>query len=163
MLHENESEKDFLDKSNLLLLAEIEKNRQKEVLDKIKRVFCAYLDGKRINLFEDLKGLEVVIPYINTFTTKFSRRVIEWVILNLTYGKTASYSDIGKKINSKAYQAIGNIMRNNPFPLVIPCHRVVRKNGQVGGFMGKVKDSWQIELKKSLLEMENRAIQKNKT
>jgi O-6-methylguanine DNA methyltransferase len=152
-----------LDNSKLLLLSETQGDNKKQVLDKIKKAFRVYLDGENINLFRDLRGLDVDIPYLSTFNTRFSRSVIEWVIHNLTYGKTASYSEIGININSKAYQAIGNIMRNNPFPLVIPCHRVIRKNGQVGGFMGKTEDSWQIALKKSLLAMEKNTIQKNKT
>jgi len=45
-------------------------------------------------------------------------------------------------------RAVGNVMAGNPFPLVIPCHRVIRSNGALGGFGGG------LSMKRSLLEME---------
>lgn len=45
-------------------------------------------------------------------------------------------------------------MRKNPLPLIIPCHRVLRKNGEIGGYMGKMDEEWQHKLKMDLLKME---------
>ncbi|MFX1326482.1 MAG: methylated-DNA--[protein]-cysteine S-methyltransferase [Promethearchaeota archaeon] len=88
------------------------------------------------------------------FPSSFSQSVIN-NILSLKRGETTSYSEIGKNIDSKAYQAIGTVLKNNPIPLIIPCHRVIRKNGNIGGFMGETNNGWQLKLKKDLLNIES--------
>ena len=66
----------------------------------------------------------------------------------ISYGKTSSYSDLAKAAGSKkAFRAVGTICGNNLLPIVIPCHRVLAKNG-LGGFSSGIK------LKKFLLELE---------
>jgi O-6-methylguanine DNA methyltransferase len=52
-------------------------------------------------------------------------------------GKVTTYGLIAKKLNTKAYRAVGNACRRNPYAPKVPCHRVVRSNGTVGGFGGK--------------------------
>ncbi|MBN1175023.1 MGMT family protein [Candidatus Woesearchaeota archaeon] len=52
-------------------------------------------------------------------------------------GKVTTYRELAKSINSKSYQAIGQVLRRNPFAPIVPCHRVVKSNGQIGGFMGE--------------------------
>lgn len=61
----------------------------------------------------------------------------------------------------RSSRAVGGAMRSNPFPIFIPCHRIVLKSGAIGGFMGKSdaglergKGCWQLSLKKALLELE---------
>ena len=76
------------------------------------------------------------------------------MITHVNYGETASYSKIGKAIGTKAYRAVGTVLKKNPLPLIIPCHRVLKKNHNIGGFMGDVKDSWKITLKQNLLKIE---------
>lgn len=51
-----------------------------------------------------------------------------------------TYKQIGEKLNSKAYQAIGQALKNNPDPKNIPCHRVVKSNGEIGGYFGHIDD-----------------------
>ena len=64
----------------------------------------------------------------------FRRTVLE-VCLKVPYGKTASYADLARAAgNPAAMRAAGGAMANNPIPLVIPCHRVLRSNGSIGGF-----------------------------
>ena len=78
--------------------------------------------------------------------TPFQKRV--WnEMMNIGYGERISYGELGSKIGSKAYRAIGNACKKNPIPLIVPCHRVVGKNN-IGGF------SLGLELKKKLLSME---------
>jgi methylated-DNA-[protein]-cysteine S-methyltransferase len=60
-----------------------------------------------------------------------------------TYGKIANH--IG---NINAARAVGRALASNPFPIAIPCHRAIRKNGELGGYQGGV------EMKRSLLKME---------
>ena len=66
----------------------------------------------------------------------FYRRVLDEVN-QIPYGKTLSYAQIAKNINkSKAYRAVGMACKNNPIPIVIPCHRVILKSGQIGDYAG---------------------------
>jgi O-6-methylguanine DNA methyltransferase len=52
-------------------------------------------------------------------------------------GKVTTYGLIAKRLNTKAYRAVGNACRRNPYAPRVPCHRVVRSNGTIGGFGGK--------------------------
>jgi methylated-DNA-[protein]-cysteine S-methyltransferase len=49
-------------------------------------------------------------------------------------GKVTTYKEIARALNSKAYQAVGSAMHNNPYSPQVPCHRVVNANGDLGGF-----------------------------
>ncbi len=55
-------------------------------------------------------------------------------------GKVTTYKALAKAINTKAYRAVGNAMRNNKHPEKIPCYKVVKSNGEVGGYMGNYKN-----------------------
>lgn len=74
----------------------------------------------------------------------------------IPHGETKSYSWLSQKLKKPGSErAVGRSMRVNPFPLFIPCHRVIKKNGNMGGYIGCTElDSWQLRVKKSLLEME---------
>ena len=61
---------------------------------------------------------------LTTFSTKFQQRVINQ-LCKTHKGEFLSYKSLGMLIGSRAYQAIGNVLKNNPFPLLIPCHRVI--------------------------------------
>ncbi|MBY8982921.1 MAG: MGMT family protein [Candidatus Lokiarchaeota archaeon] len=121
---------------------------------KLIEVIKKYLIGEKINLYEEIAYLNLKLEIKSKFNSEFSQKVILWILNNLKYGQVMSYCEIGKKINSKAYRAIGNILKNNPFPLIIPCHRVIRNNGEIGGFMGKNDKSWEQNIKKKLLTLE---------
>ena len=54
-------------------------------------------------------------------------------------GKITTYGLIAKKLDTKAYRAVGNACRNNPYAPRVPCHRVVKSDGTIGGFAGKTK------------------------
>jgi len=54
-------------------------------------------------------------------------------------GKVTTYGLIAKKLDTKAYRAVGNACRNNPYAPRVPCHRVVKSDGTIGGFAGKMK------------------------
>jgi methylated-DNA-[protein]-cysteine S-methyltransferase len=66
----------------------------------------------------------------------FSANVLK-ATCKIPRGKVATYSEIAAKIGSpRAARAVGTALANNPFPLVIPCHRVVRSDGSLGGYGG---------------------------
>ncbi len=69
-------------------------------------------------------------------------------------GSTVSYSRLAHMAGYlRAVRAAASVMRNNRFPLVVPCHRVIAKNGGLGGFMGATRGT-AIALKRALLELE---------
>lgn len=70
-------------------------------------------------------------------------------LLSLKSGKTASYSDIAKKIGKDtAVRAVASAVAKNPLLLIIPCHRIVRSDGTIGQYSGGEK------IKKQLLDLE---------
>ena len=85
--------------------------------------------------------------------TKFRKRV--WQELqNIPYGEVRSYKNIAKKIgNDKAVRAVGQANKNNQIPIIIPCHRVIGKNGNLVGFAGD-----KVKIQEVLLNHEKRNI-----
>jgi O-6-methylguanine DNA methyltransferase len=68
--------------------------------------------------------------------TDFSAKVLKQAC-KIQRGKVATYSGLAGKIGVKgAARAVGTALANNPFPLIMPCHRVVRADGSLGGFGG---------------------------
>ena len=66
----------------------------------------------------------------------------QWHVLKATckipLGETRSYQWIAKQIGQpKAVRAVGQALKRNPFPLIIPCHRVIKTDGTSGGYAGK--------------------------
>ncbi|MEW6041713.1 MAG: methylated-DNA--[protein]-cysteine S-methyltransferase, partial [Elusimicrobiota bacterium] len=58
-------------------------------------------------------------------------------LIKIPFGSTASYCKIAERIGKpKAARAVGNACRKNPIPIIVPCHRIVAKNGSLGGFSG---------------------------
>ncbi|MFX1415011.1 MAG: methylated-DNA--[protein]-cysteine S-methyltransferase [Promethearchaeota archaeon] len=91
------------------------------------------------------------------FKSNFSQRVVD-ALLKVKPGAITTYSDLGKTIQSKAFRAIGNVCKSNPIPLIIPCHRVLRKDGEIGGFMGKTDKTWETNIKRTLLRIEGHQV-----
>jgi methylated-DNA-[protein]-cysteine S-methyltransferase len=98
-----------------------------------------YLEGKRrkFTLKTDIGG------------SPFQMKV--WnAISKVPYGKTLSYSKLAKNVKkSRAFRAVANACGRNPLPIIIPCHRIVAKDGSLGGYTGG------LEIKKNLLKIEN--------
>ena len=66
----------------------------------------------------------------------FCKKVLD-EINKIPYGKTLSYGQVAKNIEKvKAYRAVGIACKSNPIPIVIPCHRVILKSGQIGDYAG---------------------------
>ncbi|HHU28423.1 TPA: methylated-DNA--[protein]-cysteine S-methyltransferase [bacterium] len=82
--------------------------------------------------------------------TSFQQKVWEELV-RIPYGSTLSYKDIATKIgNMKASRAVGRANNKNPIPIIVPCHRVIGKNGKLVGYaMG-------LEIKQMLLDLENK-------
>lgn len=101
-----------------------------------------YFSGKRtqFNLTLNPKG------------TDFQHQVWQQ-LATIEYGKTCSYADIAKGINSpKAARAVGAANGRNPLTIVVPCHRVIGSNGKLTGY------AWGTSIKAGLLALEQRVI-----
>jgi len=74
-------------------------------------------------------------------------------------GKITTYKDLANAIGCPSPRAIGQALKHNPFAPIVPCHRVVRSNGNVGGFCGKTSGK-KIQEKIKLLQKEGIIIEK---
>ncbi len=108
------------------------------ITDEVFVQLSEYLDGKRevFDLDLELDG------------TDFQKDV--WnALMRIPYGKTVSYSDVAiASGHPRAVRAVGNAVGRNPIPVIIPCHRVIRADGSIGGY------ALGTELKIRLLKLE---------
>jgi methylated-DNA-[protein]-cysteine S-methyltransferase len=79
------------------------------------------------------------------------------VLVKVPHGKVTTYKAIAKKLHSKAYRAVGNAMNKNPYSPKVPCHRVIKSNGEVGGFASGTKKKIEM-LRKEGIEIKNERI-----
>lgn len=80
--------------------------------------------------------------------TEFEKSVYE-AVSKIPQGEVRSYKWVAKKIGRpKAFRAVGNALNKNPYTKRIPCHRVIKQNGSIGGYSNGVT------LKKKLLSLE---------
>ena len=82
--------------------------------------------------------------------TAFQEKVLKQLLL-IPYGETRTYGEIAKILKTSP-RAVGNACRNNPVPIIVPCHRVVAANG-IGGYDG-AKSGSRLNIKRRLLENE---------
>jgi methylated-DNA-[protein]-cysteine S-methyltransferase len=108
-------------------------------LDEARRQLDRYFDG----------GLtEFELPLDWRLTHGFRRRAVR-AIHRIPYGQTRSYTQIATSAgNARAVRAAGTACGTNPIPIVIPCHRVLRSGGALGGYGGG------LPMKEALLRME---------
>jgi methylated-DNA-[protein]-cysteine S-methyltransferase len=71
----------------------------------------------------------------STINTPFEMDVI-LEVAKIPYGSVKTYKEIAKLLDSHAYRAVGTAIGKNPFPILIPCHRVIRSDGKIGEFRG---------------------------
>ncbi|WP_242492543.1 methylated-DNA--[protein]-cysteine S-methyltransferase [Methanolobus psychrotolerans] len=84
--------------------------------------------------------------------TDFQRRVL-YEVRKIPYGETITYQELACRIgNHGAARAVGSAVAKNPYPVIIPCHRIVSSSG-IGGFCGETCGE-KVELKRKMLEME---------
>jgi methylated-DNA-[protein]-cysteine S-methyltransferase len=133
-------------KSNVLrelVTARYDKNVFKALQDQIS----AYFEGAYVDFDND-------IPIPLEGLSSFARSVLN-ACRGIRYGQTMSYGTLAQKSgNPKAARAIGGAMARNPIPLIIPCHRVVRSDGKIGGFSA----TGGVPLKKRLLRIESQGL-----
>lgn len=115
--------------------------REAEALQEAMDEVLEYFAGERraFDLSVDLTGL-----------TSFQRSVLE-ATRRIPFGETATYGQLAERLEKpKASRAVGSALGRNPVPIVVPCHRVVRSDGSVGGYTAGTG------YKEQLLELEAR-------
>lgn len=92
---------------------------------------------------------------LNPKGSEFQREVLA-AVARIPYGETASYADIARIVGKpKSARAVGTANRNNPLPIMVPCHRVMGANGKMTGSVGG------IEVKQYLLDLEAGRLDQN--
>lgn len=108
-------------------------------LDDVRKELDEYFEGRRRRF---------AVPLDWSLSVGFRKRVLQ-ATARIPYGKVATYSQMAAKAgNPRAARAAGNALHHNPIPVVVPCHRVVRGGGALGGYGGG------IDMKRSLLDLE---------
>lgn len=93
---------------------------------------------------------DFALPVDLTLASGF-RRVVLTYLPTIGYGRTASYGHVAAAVDHpRAVRAVGTACANNPLPIVLPCHRIVRSDGRLGEYLGGA------EIKRRLLDMETR-------
>lgn len=117
----------ILDGSDSMLLGDLSQRLQR------------YFNGEHVDFCDrlDLSG-----------ATSFQQKVWE-IAQSIPYGQTKSYGWVAERLGKpQARQAVGQALGRNPLPIIIPCHRVVRRDDNLGGFSGG------LDMKKRLLRLE---------
>ena len=108
-------------------------------LDEARRELDLYFDGK-------LESFDLPLDW--QLSKDFRRRVLR-AIHRIPYGQTRSYTEMATSAgNERAVRAAGTACGSNPIPLVVPCHRVLRTGGALGGYGGG------LPMKEGLLKLE---------
>ncbi|HEY8639440.1 MAG TPA: methylated-DNA--[protein]-cysteine S-methyltransferase, partial [Solirubrobacterales bacterium] len=108
-------------------------------LDEARRELDRYFEG-RLHDFD--------LPLDWQLTHGFYRKVLR-ATARIPYGQTRSYKQMATKAGSaRAVRATGSALGSNPLPIIVPCHRVLRTGGALGGYGGG------LETKQALLELE---------
>ena len=150
-----------VDRKGLLIFV-LPEERKEDVLFKIRK------ELKCNNLLEDNRGWESLIKKVKEYYTgkkvdfmdcqlnldnytNFQKKILQ-TVKKISYGEIRSYKEAAEAAGyPRAYRAVGNTMRNNPLPLIIPCHRVIKSDGGLGGFSGKEG----IALKRKMIDLES--------
>ncbi len=116
-----------------------------ELAENVSRIY----KGENVNF--NLESIDLDDPKSKNIKsvvkTPFEREVLIQTS-KIPFGEVRTYKYIAEKLGSRAYRAVGTALGKNPFPIVIPCHRVVKSNMEIGDYRGGS------EMKKEILENE---------
>ena len=108
-------------------------------LDQVARQLAEYFEGER---------REFVLPLDFRLADGFRREVLGRLTM-INYGRTESYSQVAAATgHPRAVRAVGTACATNPLPVIVPCHRVLRSDGKLGGYIGG------LQTKAALLSLE---------
>lgn len=136
------SKKEVKLKFKTLHIREIDKTNIPGLLEEMERYFL----GKPVDFTN--------IPVDLTGYTKFARKIFRTLRKEVGYGERITYGNLAKLagLKGKYSRAIGSVLRINKSPIIIPCHRVIKQNGDLGSY--NQGDMW----KRYLLDLELKGI-----
>jgi len=110
-------------------------------LAKLRNALERYFKGEAVNFHEFTLWEDDITP--------FFKKVYHFLRENVRWGELITYAELAKKVGKpNGARAVGNAMAKNPFPIIVPCHRVIRSDKKLGGFGGG--EAW----KRYLLKLE---------
>ncbi len=113
-----------------------------ERLEPVERELTQYFEGERRDF--DLT--------LDLSLTRGFRQMVQQHLVDIAYGTTQSYKEVATSVgNPNATRAVGSACATNPLPIVLPCHRVLRSDGSLGGYAGG------LDAKRTLLALERAA------
>ncbi len=127
-------------------LAEISRDmtESKEKLGELVNRLRLYFNGERV----DFSDVGVSFDHMGAFEQRVLRETMK-----IPYGRLTTYGALAVAAGSpRAARAVGNTMRKNPLPIVVPCHRVVHSDGGLGGYAGG------LHIKRMLLDLEGASL-----
>jgi methylated-DNA-[protein]-cysteine S-methyltransferase len=114
-------------------------------LDPVRRQFDEYFEGRRTSF-------DVIVDW--RLSHGFRRDVLELLHAEVPFGHVVSYKELAERAgHPRASRAVGTAMATNPVPIVVPCHRVLRTGGSLGGYGGG------LDMKLHLLRLEGALLQ----
>jgi len=112
----------------------------------IAKTLVHYFDGGQIEIPWPVMDLSRFTP---------SQQAVYRAVTAIPYSQTASYGQVANMAGlSRAARFVGTCMAHNPYPVFIPCHRVIKSDGSIGGFGGGMLRT---DLKRRMLALEKRA------
>lgn len=101
---------------------------------------------RQVRLYLLGRTQQLDLPVDLSHITPFQRRVLE-ATRRVPRGQVRTYAQIARQIGQpKAVRAVGQALRRNPIPIVVPCHRVVASDGTLGGYGGNLRDQRKVDL-----------------
>jgi len=112
----------------------------------VANMLVRYFDGEQV---------DTPWPVMDLSRFTASQQAVYRAVATIPYGATASYKQVARMAGlPRAARFVGTTMAKNPYPVFIPCHRVIKSDGSLGGFGGAVHA---IDLKRRMLVLENQA------
>ncbi|MGO1884188.1 MAG: methylated-DNA--[protein]-cysteine S-methyltransferase [Citricoccus sp.] len=111
-------------------------------LEGVSREFDEYFSGRR-------QRFETPVDFVLSSGFRLS---VQRELPSIGYGRTTTYRELAERLeNPRAVRAVGTACATNPLPVIVPCHRVLRSDGSLGGYLGG------LDAKTTLLELEREA------
>lgn len=119
----------------------IDNEKKPEHVCKVINLLNAYFSGKLLKI-----DCSILLKNIS----EFHGRVLDF-IKQIPFGQTVSYKWVADSLKTSP-RAVGQALRRNPLPIIIPCHRIVKSSGQLGGYsLGVEAKKWLIEHERTIL------------
>jgi len=120
------------------------RDEYRDIAKDISRIY----KGKKVDFDLDMLELDVDKSNTNLPVKSTFQKDVLLETYNIPYGEVVTYKSLAEKLRSRAYRAVGTVMAKNPYPLVVPCHRVVKSDLTIGQYGG----GW--KMKRELLKKE---------